>query len=88
MAFNAFDEHKLVTALVALLFLMAARSFPEPAGLLRHLFEGPVFRLVFQGFVAFWACNDITYALGAVTLLNVANNVLRTPKERQTAPIF
>ena len=87
MAFTAFDEHKLVTALVALMFLMAARSFPEPAGLLRHLFDHPLFRLGFQLFVAFWASNDVTYAFVAVLVFNVANNVLRSPEERVKSPI-
>lgn len=88
MAFTAFDEHKLVAALVSLMFLMAARSFPEPAGLLRHFFEQPLFRLMFQCFVAYWAAGDIQYAAIGVVLFNVANNVLRTHEERKTAPIF
>jgi hypothetical protein len=88
MAFTAFDEHKMVAALVALMFLMAARSFPEPAGLLRQFFEHPIFRLMFQCFVAYWAAGDVKYAAGGVVLFNVANNVLRSPEERKTAPIF
>lgn len=88
MAFTTFDEHKLVTAMVSLMFLMAARSFPEPAGLLRHLFESPLFRIAFQMFVAYWAVGDVQYAIVAVVLFNLSNNVLRTPEERKATPMF
>ena len=88
MAFTAFDEHKLVAAIVSLMFLMAARAFPEPAGLLRQFFEQPILRLSFQCFVAYWAAGDLTYAAIGVVIFNLANNILRSPEERKTAPIF
>ena len=88
MAFTIFDEHKLVTAMVSLMFLMAARSFPEPAGLLKHLFESPLFRIGFQMFVAYWAAGDVQYAIVAVVLFNLSNIVLRTPEERKATRIF
>jgi hypothetical protein len=88
MAFTTFDEHKLFTALVSLVFLMAARSFPEPAGLLKHLFDSPLFRIAFQLFVAFWAVGDAPYAIVAVVLFNLSNNVLRTQNERNSKPLF
>lgn len=83
MAFTTFDEHKLVTALVALTFLMAARSFPEPAGLLKHLFDSPIFRILFQMFVAYWTVGDIPYAIVAIVLFNLSNNLLR-----RSVPVF
>lgn len=88
IAFTTFDEHKLVTALVSLMFLMAARSFPEPAGPLRRLFDSPLFRTAFEVFVAFWAVGDVQYAIVAVVIFDLGNNVLRTPEERKSAPTF
>jgi hypothetical protein len=81
------DEHKLVTVLAVLSFLVAARCF-QPSLFVQKAFNSPYFRIAFMYFYAFYATRDYKTAAIGVGVLLLLNNLSKTTNERRTTTLF